>query len=82
MMKSEPSNTIALSGISFSRLSKYLKDNPQTKHIIMMLDNDEVGISTSKKMADHCALLGYNVMLGLPRKHKDWNEKLVNENKK
>ncbi len=43
----------------------------------MMLDNDEVGISTSKKMADHCALLGYNVMLGLPRKHKDWNDELV-----
>ncbi len=64
MMVAEPSNTIALSGVSFSRLSQYLKDNPQTKHIIMRLDNDEVGISTSKKMADHCALLGYNVMLG------------------
>ncbi len=43
----------------------------------MMLDNDEIGIRTSKKMADHCALLGYNVMLGLPRKHKDWNDELV-----
>ncbi len=77
MMVAEPSNTIALSGVSFSKLSQYLKDNPQTKHIVMMLDNDEVGISTSKKMADHCALLGYNVMLGLPRKHKDWNDELV-----
>ncbi len=63
--------------MSFSRLSQYLKDNPQTKHIIMMLDNDEVGISTSKKMGEHCAHLGYNVMLGLPRKHKDWNDELV-----
>ncbi len=43
----------------------------------MMLDNDEVGISASKKMADHCALLGYDVMLGLPRKHKDWNDELL-----
>ncbi len=56
---------------------QYLKDNPQTKHIIMMLDNDEVGINTSKKIADHCTLLGYNVMLGLPRKYKDWNDELV-----
>ncbi len=78
----EPSNTIALSGISFLRLSQYLKDNPQTKHIIMMLDNDEVGISKSKKMADHCAHLGYNVMLGLPRKYKDWNDELVAKVKK
>ncbi len=49
MTVAEPSNTIALSGISFSRLSQYLKDNSQTKHIIIMLDNDEVGISISKK---------------------------------
>lgn len=78
MVKSEPSNTISLSGVSFSRLSQYLKDNPQTKHIIMMLDNDAVGISTSKKMGEHCAHLGYNVMLGLPsRKYKDWNDELV-----
>ncbi len=28
-------------------------------------------------MADHCAHLGYNVMLGLPRKYKDWNDELV-----
>ncbi len=82
MMKSEPSNTITLSGVSFSRLSQYLKDNPQTKHIIMMLDNDEVGISTSKKMGEHCAHLGYNVMLDLPKNYKDWNDELVNENKK
>ncbi len=42
MTVAEPSNTIALSGVSFLRLSQYLKDNPQTKHIIMMLDNDEL----------------------------------------
>ncbi len=30
-------------------LNIYLKDNPQIKHIIMMLDNDEVGIKTGMK---------------------------------
>ncbi len=42
-----------------------------------MLDNDEVGISTSKKMGEHCAHLGYNVMIDIPREHKDWNDELV-----
>ncbi len=64
MTVAEPSNTIALSGVAFSRLSQYLKDNPQTKHIIM------------------CAHLGYNVMLGLPRNHKDWNDELIAKVKK
>ncbi len=53
MMVAKPSNTIALSRVSFSRLSQYLIDKSQTKHIIMMLDNDEVGINTSKKMSDY-----------------------------
>ncbi len=43
----------------------------------MMLDNDEVGISTSKKMGEHCAHLGYNVMIDIPREHKDRNDELV-----
>ncbi len=75
----ELSNTIALSGVSFSILSRYLKDNPQTKHIIMMLDDDEIGINTSKKMHEHLTHLGYNVMLDIPRNHKDWNDELVAE---
>ncbi len=39
-------------------------------------------VNTSKKMTEHRTLLGYNVMLSLPREYKDWNDELVNENKK
>ncbi len=28
-------------------------------------------------MGKYCAHLGYNVMLGLLRKHKDWNDELI-----
>lgn len=77
MILGEPSNTISLSGVAFSKLSQYLKDTPQTRHIVMMLDNDKVGIGTTKKMGEHCVHLGYNVVAKSPRVYKDWNEKLV-----
>lgn len=77
MNSEENLNTIALSGISSLRLEQYLKENQQTKSIILMLDNDEAGINASKELASRYSEKGYNVMIHLPRKHKDWNEELV-----
>ncbi|PIE78668.1 MAG: hypothetical protein CSA15_06660 [Candidatus Delongbacteria bacterium] len=77
MNSAEGLNTIALSGISSLGLDQYLKENPQTTSIILMLDNDEIGINASKVLASKYSEKGYNVMIHLPRKHKDWNEELV-----
>ncbi|WP_141071290.1 toprim domain-containing protein [Campylobacter pinnipediorum] len=79
MNSAENLNTLALPGISSLRLEQYLKENPQTKTIILMLDNDETGINASKELASKYSEKGYNVMIHLPRKHKDWNEELVSQ---
>jgi hypothetical protein len=58
-------------------LAQYLADNPQTKYVILHLDNDESGIAASNSIATALASRRYDVNISLPVKGKDINEYLL-----
>ncbi len=43
----------------------------------MMLDNDKTGIEVGQKKGEHCAHMGYNMLLDLLRKHNDRKDELI-----
>lgn len=57
-------------------LAQFLEDNPQIKHIVLCLDNDEAGIKAATAI---CALLPttYTTELLPPEIGKDYNEQLM-----
>ena len=69
-------NRLSLSGTSDKALPEYLKQNPQTKEIILCLDNDSPGRNASVAIARKYADKGFHTRIELPQK-KDYNEDLL-----
>ena len=69
-------NRLSLAGTSDTALPKYLEAHPQTKELVLCLDNDPPGREASVAIARKYAGQGYRTRIELPSA-KDYNEDLL-----
>ena len=69
-------NRLSLAGTSDTALPQYLEAHPQTKELVLCLDNDPVGRDASVSIARKYAVLGFVTRIELPQ-GKDYNEDLL-----
>jgi len=67
---------LSLGGTSGLALDKYLEIHPNTKEIVLCLDNDEAGRSAAVNMARRLTDIGFFARLELPQ-GKDYNDDLM-----
>ena len=67
---------VALCGVAEHAMLKTLELHPYLQEIILCLDHDEVGIEAAGRLTEILTEKGYNQMISLQSKYKDWNEDL------
>ena len=67
---------LSLGGTADNALEHYLKNNKDTKEIILCMDNDKAGKIATDKISEKYTALGYSVTSEPPTLGKDYNEQL------
>jgi len=71
------SHRIALSGVGYAGLERFLRENPQIANVAVALDNDETGNRRSEILIRELSFRYYAAKRE-SSKLKDWNADLIN----
>lgn len=67
---------LALGGLNFTPIERYLERHPHVEHVLLLLDADQPGQAAAQRFQDVLLELGYRVTSLVPPSGKDWNDAL------